>query len=128
VPGFPQPAAIFRPRRPLEGAAAVLGGNSLHHFRLFPDAGLRAVELEEKRRRGLESLELRITDAHVHLRVVQKLDAGDRNADLHRDDHRVDRRLQVRKLADRRADRLRNSIEPELDFSDDPERALGADE
>ncbi len=47
---------------------------------------------------------------------------------LHHRDHRLHRISERRELAAGGGDRLRNAVQPELDFGDDAERALRADE
>ena len=85
-------------------------GDRLHRFRLLAHAGIGAVKFEEQRRLRLVLVEFRVTNARVHLHIVQELDPRDGNADLHRDDDRIDRALEIGELADSGGDRLGNSV------------------
>src|SRR5207244_9499917 len=113
---------------PLERASTEVIADRLHRRRLLAHTGLRPMKLEKKRGLGVESLELGVANAGVHLHVVEELDASDRNTRLHRHDHRVHRAGEIRELAYRSGDRFRHAVEAQLDFGDDAERSLGTDE
>ena len=127
VPRLPKPRAVFGLGCPLERAATMIVGDRLHHLCLLAHARVGTVELEEQRRPRGEALELRITDAGIHLQCVEKLDAGDRDAHLHRHDDGVDRRLEIGELAHGGGNGLGETVQPQLHLGDDAERAFGAD-
>ena len=128
VPGFPELVPVFGFLRPLEGAAAELGGDPLDHFGLFLHAGLAAVELEEQGRLFLVALQFGEPDAGLHLIVIQQLNAGHWHAGLDGQDHRADSALKIVELTDGGGGRFRNAIELERNFGDHAERAFGANE
>ena len=128
VARVPQPLAFFEVRRPLEPAAAALGGKRLDGCRLLGDVPLIvAVELEQQRRRDRVA-GLRVAVERVHVQVVEQLDAGDRHAELNRRDDGVDRAPERFEGADGRGDRFGSGMEPERHLGDDAERPFGSDE
>ena len=94
---------------------------------LLLDAPGRAVKFEEQRR-GDRVIELGVFVDGVHHDIVEQFDARNGYAHLDRHDHRVDRTFQAVERTDRRGDGLRNTVEPQLDLSDNAQGALGADE
>ena len=85
------------------------------------------MKFEKQRRLDGKSFKLGVANARVHLHIVEQFDPRDRNAGLHGDDDRVHRAGQVWKLANARGNCLRNTIQSQLNFRNDAQRAFGAD-
>src|SRR5215212_11309060 len=127
VAGLPQAIAVLGLCRPLERAAAEIGGDLAKALGLLLHPGVRAVELEEERRR-LRERELGVLVAGPDLELVEELDAGDRDAGLDCRDHRLAGGPDRRERADAGRDRLRDAVQLERDLGGDAERPLRADE
>ncbi len=123
----PQRSAFFVPGCPFEFATAVFRGDRLHHFRLFLDAGIGAVELDEQRVLD-RIIQLGELVHRIHLYVVEQFDARDRDAELDRLDDGIDRAFDRIERTHRSRHGFGSAVEAQCDFGDDAERAFGADE
>jgi hypothetical protein len=128
VPRLPQSSAVLRRHRPLELLRAVLAGDLLHGARVLFDAfPARAVDLEEQRR--LQRIAgLRIAVDGIELDLVERLDPGDRDAELNRGDDGLHGAGHAREGTHGGRDRLRKPVQAHAHFGDHAERALRPDE
>src|SRR6478752_1841040 len=126
VARLPQPRALFRPRRPLKGAAAEVGGDFTKSIRFLGDRSFRAMKLKEQHRR-LRQTEIGMQIARPHLQRIEQFNAGHRDAGLDRMDGGIAARLHGRKRTSTAGNRFRNSRELQRQLRDDPERAFRTD-
>src|SRR6516162_10735846 len=84
------------------------------------------MELEEQGR-GDFVVQFRIFVGRSHLRLVEQLDASDRNAILDRQDDGIDSILNSRESANRGRNRLRNAVKSNRHLGNDTERTFRAD-
>ena len=127
VPHRPQRGPILGPVGPFKADAAVVGHDVAKASRLFHHAAGRAVEFDQKMgpfgQRGA-----RVGVDRPYGGRIDEFDAGHRNAQLDGVDHRRDGAVDPVEGADRRADRLGLAVQPQGQFGDQAQRALGPDE
>ena len=123
----PQPGALLRRGRPLEGLAAQLGRDVLHRARLFGHTGGRAVELHQQHRLLPQAQAVVAVDRR-HRAAVEQLAARDRHAHLDDRDRGLHRRVDRGEMADGCRHRLGQRVELQRDLGHHAQRALAADE
>src|ERR1700722_15862496 len=125
MPGLPQFRAFFLRGRPAEIVAAIVARDLFDQPDLLGDPRRRTVKLEEEGRRDF-MIELRILVDRVHLRLVEELDARDRDTALDRQDYRVDPRRDRREGEGSGRNRLGDAVEPNRHFGDNAARRYRA--